>query len=70
MGSELSVVFISYGEIASARLVRERVEAPDPTKVVHKPKTLRYVELRDRTAGESLADGASRERSYGETLVR
>jgi len=27
-----SVVFLSFGEIASARLVKERVETPDPAK--------------------------------------
>jgi hypothetical protein len=41
-----TVVFISYGEIASARLIRERVQTPDP---VHSGATqtqfLRYIEL-------------------------
>ena len=43
---EPSVVFISYGEIASARLVRERVQTPD---MGHPGSTqtqvLRYIEL-------------------------
>ena len=43
---ESSVVFLSYGEIASARLVRERVKAPDPSeRGAEQTKTLRYVEL-------------------------
>ena len=41
-----TVVFISYGEIGSARLIRERVQTPDP---VHSGATqtqfLRYIEL-------------------------
>jgi hypothetical protein len=43
---EPSVVFLSYGEIASARLVRERIKAPDPTEDgATQTNTLRYVEL-------------------------
>jgi len=45
-GDEPSVVFISYGEIASARLVRERIKVPDPTEQgAAQTNTLRYVEL-------------------------
>lgn len=43
---DFSVLFLSYGEIASARLVRERVTAPDPSQQ-HGNETqyLHYVEL-------------------------
>jgi len=41
-----SVVFVSYGEIASARLVRERVETPDPARQnTTQTQYLRYIEL-------------------------
>jgi hypothetical protein len=43
---EPSVVFLSLGEIASARLVKERVETPDPAKPgTTQTQYLRYVEL-------------------------
>jgi hypothetical protein len=41
-----SVVFVSLGEIASARLVKERVETPDTTKPgATQTQYLRYVDL-------------------------
>lgn len=41
-----SIVFLSFGEIASARLVRERVEKPDPMKPgASQTQYLRYIEL-------------------------
>ena len=41
-----SVVFLSFGEIVSARLVKERVETPDPAKPGStQTQYLRYVEL-------------------------
>src|ERR1700720_2977915 len=41
-----SVVFVSFGEIASARLVKERVATPDPAKPGGtQTQYLRYVEL-------------------------
>src|SRR5215472_5645982 len=43
---DASVVFLSFGEIASARLVKERVEAPDPARAGGtQTQYLRYVEL-------------------------
>lgn len=43
---DLTVVFISYQEILSARLVRERVTVPDPSdQRSTTTQTLRYVEL-------------------------
>jgi hypothetical protein len=41
-----SVIFLSFGEIASARLVKERVETPDTAKPgATQTQYLRYVEL-------------------------
>jgi hypothetical protein len=41
-----SVVFLSFGEIASARLIKERVETPDAAKPgATQTQYLRYVEL-------------------------
>ncbi len=41
-----SVAFLSFGEIASARLIKERVETPDATKPgASQTQYLRYVEL-------------------------
>ena len=42
---DLTVVFLSYGEIRSARLIRERVETPDPQKHGTTTQYLRYAEL-------------------------
>lgn len=42
---EVTVVFLSYGEIRSARLIRERVETPDPQGHGTQTQYLRYVEL-------------------------
>jgi hypothetical protein len=41
-----SVVFLDFGEIASARLIKERLEIPDPTRPGStQTQFLRYVEL-------------------------
>ena len=42
---DLTVVFLSYGEIRSARLIREQVETPDPQGHGTQTQYLRYVEL-------------------------
>jgi len=42
---DLTVVFLSYGEIRSARLIKERVTAPDPQNRRDATQYLRYVEL-------------------------
>ena len=42
---DLTVVFISYQEIRSARLVREKVTVPDPENNATTTQYLRYVEL-------------------------
>jgi len=51
---ETSVAFISYGEIASARLVRERVRVPDAMQQnATTTQYLRYIEL--ELAGDTTA---------------
>jgi hypothetical protein len=43
---DLTVVFIDYSEIRSARLIRERVQTPDPSRQnTTQTQFLRYVEL-------------------------
>lgn len=45
-GEDPSVVFLSFGEIASARLIKERVQSPDPSNQgATQTQYLRYVEL-------------------------
>jgi len=58
-----SVAFFSFGEIASARLVKERVETPDPAKPgATQTQYLRYVELELSGDAARLADALSAER--------
>ena len=42
---DLTVVFVSYGEIRSARLIKERVTVPDPQDRGSETQFIRYVEL-------------------------
>ena len=42
---DLTVVFVSYGEIRSARLIKERVTVPDPQGHGNETQFLRHVEL-------------------------
>src|SRR5215471_6626082 len=43
---DLTVVLLSFGEIRSARLIKERVEVPDPgSRTASSTQYLRYVEL-------------------------
>ncbi|MGB7599708.1 MAG: hypothetical protein WBM24_05355 [Candidatus Sulfotelmatobacter sp.] len=57
-----SVVFFSFGEIASARLVKERVETPDTTKPGGtQTHYLRYVELELSGEPALLADALQAE---------
>jgi len=61
---EPSVVFISYGEIASARLVRERVETPNPSHHgAIQTQFLRYIELELSGDTAPLANALQVERS-------
>ena len=61
---EPEVVFISYGEIASARLVRERVQTPDPShNGAIQTQFLRYIELELSGNTAPLADALQAERS-------
>ena len=58
-----SVVFLSLGEIASARLVKERVETPDPAKPgATQTQYLRYVEIELSGDTALLADALQAER--------
>jgi hypothetical protein len=58
-----SVVFLSLGEIASARLVKERVETPDPAKPgATQTQYLRFVELELSGDTAPLADALQAER--------
>jgi len=65
--SDPSVVFISYGEIASARLVHERVETPDAMRQnTTQTQHLRYIELEltgDTTALASALDSEQSEQA-------
>src|ERR1039458_7772242 len=57
-----SVVFLSLGEIASARLVKERVETPDPAKPgATQTQYLRYVEIEFSGDPALLADALQAE---------
>jgi hypothetical protein len=61
---EPEVVFISYGEIASARLVRERVQTPDPSDHgATQTHFLRYIELELSGNTAPLANALRVERS-------
>jgi hypothetical protein len=57
-----SVVFLSFGEIASARLIKDRVETPDTTKPgATQTQHLRYVELELSGDPAPLADALQAE---------
>jgi hypothetical protein len=57
-----SVVFLSFGEIASARLIKERVETPDTTKPgATQTQYLRYVDLELSGDPAPLADALQAE---------
>jgi hypothetical protein len=59
-----SVVFVSLGEIASARLVKERVATPDPAKPGGtQTQYLRYVELELSGETAPLAEALQAERA-------
>jgi hypothetical protein len=57
-----SVVFFSFGEIASARLIKERVETPDPAKNTTQTEFLRHIELELPGDTAILAEALSNER--------
>jgi len=58
-----SVVFLSLGEITSARLIKERVETPDPAKSRGtQTQYLRHVELEISGDAAALADALQVER--------
>ncbi|MFZ0734236.1 MAG: hypothetical protein WAM79_18090 [Candidatus Sulfotelmatobacter sp.] len=57
-----TVVFFSLGEIASARLIKERVETPDPVKGGTQIQFLRHVELELSGDTRALAEALQAER--------
>jgi len=58
-----SVVFLSFGEIASARLIKERVQSPDPSNQgATQTQYLRYIELELSGDTAPLATALSNER--------
>lgn len=58
-----SVVFLSFGEVASAHLLKERVEAPDPAQTGRtETQFLRYVELEIPGNNAPLVSALSNER--------
>ena len=58
-----SVVFLSFGEIASARLIKERVQTPDPSRSgASQTQFLRHVELEVSGNTTPLADALQSER--------
>jgi hypothetical protein len=57
-----SVVFISFGEIASARLIKERVQTPDPSHGGTQTQFLRHIELELSGDTASFADALQYER--------
>jgi hypothetical protein len=59
-----SVFFLSFGEIASARLIKERVETPDPAKSGStQTQYLRHIELELSGDPASLAEALQAERA-------
>jgi hypothetical protein len=66
-----SVIFFSLGEIASARLVKERVETPDPARSgATQTQYLRYVELELSGDTALLADALQAERGEQAPLTK
>jgi hypothetical protein len=65
-----TVVVLSYAEIASARLVRERLTTPDPSRRnTTQTQFLRYVELELRGDTAPLADALEAERLQNASLL-
>lgn len=66
-----SVVFISYAEIASARLVHERVETPDATRQnTTQTQHLRYIEVELPGDTTALANALDSEQSESAPLEK
>jgi hypothetical protein len=66
-----SVLFLSLGEIASARLVKERVETPDPAKPgPTQTQYLRYVDLELSGDTAPLAEALQAERGENAPLEK
>ena len=76
--NDLTVVFLSFGEIGSARLVKERVTIPNSENTSGSTQYLRYIELEiegdvsklSATLDAELCERAPKEkRWYGDTSV-
>lgn len=66
-----SVIFFSFGEIASARLIKERVQTPDPMKQnATQTQYFRYVELELSGETAALAEALSNERGESAPLKK
>lgn len=66
-----SVVFLSFGEIASARPVKERVEKPDPAKPgATETQYLRYIELELSGDTAPLVSALAEERGQSAPLKK
>jgi hypothetical protein len=66
-----SVVFLSFDEVASARLIKERVETPDPAKPgAMQTQYLRHVELELPGNTAPLAEALSAERGEQAPVVK
>jgi hypothetical protein len=57
-----SIVFLSFSEIASARLIKERIETPDPASRGTQTQFLRHVELQLSGDTAPLSDALQAER--------
>jgi len=66
-----SVIFLSLGEIASAHLVKERVETPDPAKNgATQTQFLSYIDLELSGDTKALADALQNERGESAPLKK
>lgn len=66
-----TVVFLAFGEITSAHLLKERVEAPDPTKPGStQTQYLRYIELEISGNTAALVSALSSERGESAPMIK
>lgn len=66
-----TVVFLAFGEITSAHLLKERVEAPDPTKPGStQTQYLRYIELEISGNTAALVSALSGERGESAPMIK
>jgi len=65
-----SVVFLSLGEIASARLIKERIETPDPASRGTQTQFLHHVELQLSGDTAPLSDALQAERGESSPMQK